>query len=309
MSTSLPTVSLADYTHGSPEARAGMVRTLSDSLGTLGFCAVTDHGVGSHLIHEVYGAMHEVFAQSEAEKLMSVAPSSMGNRGYVGRGKEHAKGQTVGDLKEFWHVGRELPELGASGKNAWPAHAVFRSKATELYAELDASALTLLRAIAVGLGLPEQSFSDMVEGGNSILRMIHYPPLRELYTPGAERSAAHEDINMLTLLCESTHAGLELLGRDGHWTQVATPPGHLIVDTGDMMQRVTGGRMRSTTHRVVNPATGDTPRYSIPFFAHPRPDCVLAALCTPLESFGRDMSPISARDFLSQRLQENGLQR
>ncbi len=307
MAHALPVVSLADYMHGAPKARTAMVRTLGDALGEWGFCAVGDTGVREGLIQEVYAALREVFAQSDSEKARGAIPGSMGNRGYIGRGREHAKGQTVGDLKEFWHVGRDLPELGDAGRNAWPAHATFRALSTELYDSLDGVALHLLAAIAESLALPAQTFAGMVQGGNSILRLIHYPPLRDLYTPGAVRAAAHEDINMLTLLCESTHAGLELLASDGTWQSVATPTGHLIVDTGDMMQRMTGGRMKSTTHRVVNPPTGDTERYSIPFFAHPRPECMLTQIGAPVAGFSGDRSPISARDFLVQRLTENGL--
>lgn len=307
MSESLPVVSLAAFSDGGVAERAEMVRVLGDALGSYGFCAVKDHGLTPGLIDEVYGAMRDVFAQPTEQKERSVIAESHGNRGYVGRGKEHAKGSTVGDLKEFWHVGRELPALGAGGRNAWPDHPTFQSKSLALYGELEQVALRLLQAIAAGLKLPEDSFSSMVEGGNSILRMIHYPPLQELYTPGAVRSAAHEDINMLTLLCESTHAGLELLTKDGRWMSVDTPPGQLIVDTGDMMQRVTRGAMRSTTHRVVNPKTGDTARYSIPFFAHPRPECVLKPLGEGVSGFAGDTSPITAKDFLEQRLRENGL--
>lgn len=310
-STAIPVVSLTDFTAGDDAQRARFVRAFGDALSEFGFVSVRDHGIAPERIRAAYRSIGEFFALPPAEKKRSVIDGSGGNRGYVAFGAEHAKDRRVGDLKEFFHVGRDLPALGAGGKNAFPeAVPSFEPDTRALFGELEATARTLLEALAAYFDAPRETFTAMIEGGNSILRLIHYPPLRDAFIPGGVRAAEHEDINLLTLLCESTASGLEILTRDGRWLAVEAPPGHIVVDSGDMMQLLTNGRLPSTTHRVVNPPSGedDVARYSMPFFVHPYPSCPLAPLsfCTS-ESEPARYAPTTAQGFLEHRLKELGL--
>jgi isopenicillin N synthase-like dioxygenase len=309
MSTrTIPVVSLAALTAGSPADRADFVRVFGGALREFGFVSVVDHGVPREQILDVYTDIGTFFARPEEEKLTTVVPGAGGNRGYVAFGKEHAKNSPIGDLKEFFHVGREIPSLGASAKNAWPVHpASFQERTTTLYKALEGVAGKLLEALAEHFSLPADTFSKMIVGGNSILRLIHYPKLADRFVPGAVRAAEHEDINLITLLCEATTSGLEILTRDGTWLAVEAPPGHIVVDSGDMLARITGGVVPSTTHRVVNPPSpeADTVRYSLPFFVHPFPDCVLEPLDLP--GAGPKAPTVTAQGFLEERLRAIGL--
>ncbi len=307
----IPIVSLASFTRGSSGERARFVSEFGGALREFGFVSVTDHGVDAKRIERAYASAADFFALDRARKDRSVVEGSAGNRGYVGFGAEHAKNRKVGDLKEFFHVGRELPALGAGGKNSFPADvSSFETDTRALFDELENAARTMLEALAEYFGAPRTTFSDMIVGGNSILRLIHYPPLKDAFIPGAVRAAEHEDINLLTLLCESTAAGLEILTRDGSWLPVAAPKGHIVVDSGDMMQLITNGVLPSTTHRVVNPPSTeeDKRRYSMPFFVHPYPECALAPLpfCVS-ESQPARYEATTANAFLAKRLRDLGL--
>lgn len=310
-SVAIPVVSLSDYTSGDATRRSRFVRVFGEALREFGFVSVRDHGIAEERISAAYAAARAFFALPLEEKRRSAVPESAGNRGYVAFGAEHAKNRSVGDLKEFFHVGRALPELGAGGANAFPgAVPAFEADTLALYRDLEAVAATMLTALADTFDAAPDTFTKMMKGGDSVLRMIHYPPLREAFIPGAVRAAEHEDINLITLLCESTAAGLEILTRDGRWLAVEAPPGHIVVDTGDMMQLVTNGVLPSTTHRVVNPPSDadDVVRYSMPFFVHPYPDCPLAPLpfCVTPDRPAR-YAETTARAFLRQRLAELGL--
>jgi len=309
--TSIPVVSLADYTSSDEARRARFVRTFGDALREFGFVSVADHGIATERIRAAYASAAAFFALPVEEKKKSFIEGSGGNRGYVAFGAEHAKNRAVGDLKEFFHVGRDLPDLGPGGANAFPAGVPsFEPDTRALFADLERTATTLLEALADHFTAPRDTFTRMTVGGNSILRLIHYPPLREAFIPGGVRAAEHEDINLLTLLCESTAAGLEILTRDGRWLAVEAPPGHIVVDSGDMMQLITNGVLPSTTHRVVNPPSDedDVVRYSMPFFVHPYPSCPLAPLpfCVSAERPARHEAT-TAQGFLEHRLKELGL--
>lgn len=307
----LRVVNLSDYRGNDERARAAFVAELGAGLEELGFVSVAGAALPEGAIARAYDEVRAFFALPLEAKAACTVAASHGNRGYVAFGKEHAKNRSVGDLKEFFHVGREIPSLGEAGKNAFPERIpTFREATVALYDALDAVAQDLLVALAIHFGEAPRAIADMATGGNSILRLIHYPPIGERFVPGAVRAAEHEDINLITLLPESTASGLEILTRDGRWLEVATPPGHLVVDSGDMLQRVTGGLVPSTTHRVVNPkrTEDDVPRYSMPFFAHPRPEVSLGLL--PFAK--RDPRAIPARDvtadvFLRERLAAIGL--
>ena len=281
-----------------------------DAFARTGFAVVSDHGIDPALIDRAMAATKAFFALPQAIKQKYVVAGGGGQRGLTPFGIEAAKGEAKADLKEFWHVGRSLPAGHAYAKimpaNLWPAEVPeFEAAVGALYAALDDAGNRMLRAIAVHLGLAADFFVDPVRDGNSVLRLLHYPPV----TPGslgdaavAIRAGAHEDINVITLLLGAEEAGLQLLDKDGQWRSIDAPPGSLVCNVGDMLQRLTGGRLPSTTHRVVNPAPERTgvARYSTPFFLHFRPDYLIETM----PGGPRDWPPITADDYLRERLRE-----
>jgi isopenicillin N synthase-like dioxygenase len=292
---------------------AAFVSALGGALRDFGFVSV----IGADELSErhtadAYAAMQRFFALPEVIKLRYHVPGCAGERGYTPFGVERAKDQTAPDQKEFWHVGRELP-LGHTARlqpNLWP-HEIpeFEPAMLSLWNALHALGARLLSAIARYLELPAPWFDGVIDRGNSILRPLHYPPV----APGTAgvRSAAHEDINLITLLVGSGEPGLELLCRDGRWLPVETRPGAVIVNVGDMLQRLTNHVLRSTTHRVVNPPGlwAQRSRYSAPFFLHPNSDFEIQTLpgCITPENPNRYPEPIVADAYLRQRLREIGL--
>lgn len=308
------TVDLSQFRTGSAKDRADFIRVLGDSFRHTGFVKVSGHQVRRPDVDGAYAAARAFFDLPEEAKRRYLVPGTGGARGFTSFGSEHAKDQTVGDLKEFWHVGQELPEghplKEAYGGNLWPDAEVpsFKAHTLALYRALEDCAGTLLEALALYLGLPQRSLADMVVDGNSILRLIHYPALKDRFIEGGVRSAAHEDINLITLLPAATDAGLQLLDRSGVWRAVDGLPGEIVADAGDMLSRHVNLKIPSTTHRVVNPDRADAARYSMPFFCHPRPDVLLdcpESLLEPGEA--KRFEPITAHAFLMQRLREIGL--
>ena len=298
----LPVLSLADDA-------ATFAPQIDASLRTFGFALVQDHGIDPALVAEAWALSAVFFALPEAEKRGYVLAGSGGARGYTPFGIEIAKGAAVHDLKDFWHVGREEPGAETMMANIWPDRpAGFRETFAALYDALDRAGAALLARIAPGLGLAENWFDPVIAGGNSILRLLHYPPLAADAPAGAIRAGAHEDINLITLLLGAEEAGLELLGKDGQWLPVDPPAGALVVNIGDMLQRLTNHVLPSTTHRVRNP---DGPRagfsrYALPFFLHPRSDFVIETLpqCISPANPDRYPTPITADAYLQQRLRE-----
>ncbi len=283
---------------------AEAARRFGDSFRRTGFAVVAEHGIDDAVIAQSLATLQAFFALPDAEKRKSLVPAGGGQRGYTPFGIETAKGATASDLKEFWHVARDLPPghpyAALMPPNIWPAAiADFQPAQQALFQALDRAGGRILRAIAVHLGLDADFFVDPVRDGNSILRLLHYPPVPP--EAGGIRAGAHEDINVITLLLGADEAGLQLLSREGEWLDIAAPPGTLVCNIGDMLQRLTGGLLPSTTHRVVNPAADrrHIPRYSTPYFLHFRPDYRI----TPLVQRA-DMPPITANDFLLQRLAE-----
>ncbi|HET6331313.1 MAG TPA: 2-oxoglutarate and iron-dependent oxygenase domain-containing protein [Holophagaceae bacterium] len=307
------TVHLGQFSEGSPRDRAEFVRVLGGSLVDTGFVKVDGHRVTKTRVDAAYRDIEAFFALPEATKRAYLMPGTGGARGFTAFGSEHAKDNPVGDLKEFWHIGQDNPPGGKLEgdfmPNLWPAEVPsFKTNLLGLFTDLEACACTLLEAIALYLGLPQRHLTDMVVGGNSILRLIHYPALKERYIEGGVRASAHEDINLITLLPAATESGLELLDRDGNWHAVDGLEGEIVADAGDMLSRHVNAKIPSTTHRVVNPKSPDTVRYSMPFFCHPRPEVLLdcpAEILAPGER--RRFEPITAHDFLMQRLREIGL--
>jgi isopenicillin N synthase-like dioxygenase len=280
------------------------------SFREYGFALVQGHGIDPALIERAWRLTAELFALPEAEKRGHVVAGSGGARGYTPFGLEIAKGATAQDLKEFWHVGREPPGSGMAA-NVWPEQpAGFRETFAPLFAEFDRVGGVILDRIAMNLGLREDWFQPVVAGNNSVLRLLHYPPVGEAEGE-AIRAGAHEDINLITLLLGAEEAGLELLTRDGHWLPIAPPDGALVVNIGDMLQRLTNHVLPSTTHRVRNPSgeRARFSRYSMPFFLHPRSDFLIETLpgCVTAGSPNRYPKPITADDYLQDRLREIGL--
>ncbi|WP_051881599.1 isopenicillin N synthase family dioxygenase [Parvularcula oceani] len=273
---------------------------LHDALAETGFVVVTDHGIDLTRLHNAYATIEAFFALPEDEKMAYVVGRD-GQRGYTAFGREHAKDSDAPDLKEFWHVGRD-----AIAPNVWPERPqAFEAEVQWLYDALDRLGLHLLHALTGPLGVPADTFSKMAEGGNSVLRLLHYPPLKEDADPRSIRAAAHEDINLITLLVSASSAGLELQERDGSWRAIEAPADAVIVDSGDMLARITNDRLPATTHRVVNPEGPNTSRYSMPFFLHPRPDAVLSVFESCRD--GSEDPDITAGEFLRQRLEAIGL--
>jgi isopenicillin N synthase-like dioxygenase len=285
-----------------PARAAGL---LGDSFRRTGFAVVEGHGIPDALIADAWAQAQAFFALPDAVKRRWHVPGGAGQRGYTPFGIETAKGASAHDLKEFWHVGRELPEghrfADVMKPNLWPdaVQPGFRPAMLALFDALETAGRTILRAIAIHLGRDPAFFDEAVTDGNSVLRLLHYPPV-PADAPGV-RAGAHEDINVITLLLGAEEAGLELMDRDGRWRAVPAPPGSMVVNVGDMLERQTGGLLPSTTHRVVNPAPDRRgfSRYSMPFFLHYRPDWLIEPFVAR-----DDMPPISANDFLLQRLAE-----
>ncbi len=287
---------------------AAAAAAFGDAFGRTGFAVVADHGVPDAVIDRALAATRALFALPAAAKARYVVAGGAGQRGLTPFGVETAKGARLSDLKEFWHVGRDLPAgdplRAAMPDNLWPDEVPdFRAAVTALFAALDAAGRRVLRAIARHLGLADDWFDGPTAGGNSILRLLHYPPVTG--TPAAVRAGAHEDINVITLLLGADEAGLQLQDRAGVWRDIEAPPGTLVCNIGDMLARLTGNRLPSTSHRVVNPSPERArhARYSTPFFLHFRPDFVIEALPgAPVTA-----PPITADAFLRQRLREIGL--
>jgi len=306
--STLPILSLADD-------KSSFSQAIGDSFRDYGFALVKDHGIHSALIAQGWALTAEFFALPEAEKRSYFIPGQGGARGYTPFKTEIAKGASAHDLKEFWHVGRDLPEghpLAASmAPNIWPTRPeAFRATFEALFAEFDKVGAVILSRIATYLGLAEDWFDPTIEDGNSILRLLHYPPVADA-EGGAIRAGAHEDINLITLLLGAEEAGLELLTKDGRWISASPPPGALVINIGDMLQRLTNHVLPSTTHRVRNPDAQRAAhaRYSMPFFLHLRSDFAFKTLpqCISAENPDRYPVSITADDYLQTRLREIGL--
>jgi isopenicillin N synthase-like dioxygenase len=312
----IPSVDLADFTKGSPEQKQSFVNALGRAYEDIGFVAVRNHLIDSATVEQLYSEVQAFFNLSDEVKKNYEIEGLAGQRGYTSFGKEHAKDSNAGDLKEFWHFGQEVTD-GDSIKNEYPANVsvkelpAFSAIGLKAYRDLEETGKHMLRAIALFLGLEETYFDSKIHNGNSILRPIHYPPITS-EPKSAVRAGQHEDINLITLLIGASAEGLEVLNKQNEWVAVTALPDHIVVNVGDMLQRHTNGRLKSTTHRVVNPPREKwaMPRYSIPFFLHPRSDMRLDCLtsCVPAGTEAL-YAPISAGEFLDERLAEIGLKK
>lgn len=299
MTDAIAHLDLRPFRDGDETDRRAFSSALMAGLKRHGFITLEGHLVDETLLADSYRLAAQFFALPEAAKRAYAGAL----RGYTPFGVEHAKDHAAPDLKEFWQIGHEK---GGEHPNVWPDEpAAFRDTFLTLFERLFETGGLLLEAIALGLDLPADYFAPRVEGGTSLLRLLHYPPIPEGVDPDCVRAAAHEDINLITLLVAADGAGLELLDKDGRWLPVETARGDLVVDTGDMMARITNGVLPATTHRVVNPTGPNVSRYSMPFFLQPRSEVVLDVIDS-CRGEG-DAAPMTAGAFLNQRLKAIGL--
>ena len=313
MASRIPTLDIRRFTHPvSAQDRRAFVEELGAAYREWGFAGIRGHGIPQARIDEAYEAFRAFFALPEDIKRKYHVPGGGGARGYTPFGIETAKGAQHSDLKEFWHIGREIPRdskyAADMPENLWPAELPgFRHAGYGLYQALDELGSQVLSALALHMGLPEEHFRDKTDAGNSILRPIHYPPIADDDIPNV-RAGAHEDINLITLLVGASAEGLEVLSRKGEWVPFTADADTIVVNIGDMLQRLTNHAYPSTTHRVVNPPgeKAREPRYSTPFFLHPNPDFLIDVLPSTItaDNPNRYPEPITAQAYLEQRLRE-----
>lgn len=310
----IPSVDLADFLSGDPQRKAKFVAEIGAAFTNIGFVAVKNHGLSDELREKLYATVKQFFDLDENIKTKYENPEVAGQRGYIGKFKETAKGYKKPDLKEFYHVGQLNPRPDMPA-NVFPAEVPdFETYTKETYLTFENTGRELLKAIALYLELPEDYFEAKVYQGDSILRALHYFPIEnpELLEEGAVRAAAHGDINLITLLMGASAEGLEVLRADGKWIAVTALPEQIIINVGDMLDRLTNHKLKSTIHRVVNPPVEKmkTSRYSIPFFMHPRGEMDLTCLESCVDAANPKMYvDMTAGEFLDERLRELGLKK
>lgn len=315
----VPSLDLADFTSGDPIRKEKFVKELGEAFNNIGFVAIKNHGLTDELTEKLYNVFKKFFLSPDNLKQKYEIPGLAGQRGYTGKGKEHAKGRTTGDLKEFYHVGQEVidndPIKSEYPDNVFPDEfPEMREISLEVYRRLENAGKQMLRAIALYLNLDENYFDANVKNGNSVLRAIHYYPIEnpDAVPDDAVRAAAHGDINLITLLMGASAEGLQVLRRDGKWIPITALPEQLVVNVGDMLDRLTNNKLKSTIHRVINPPREkmNTSRFSIPFFMHPRSDMDLTCLQSCIDAeHPKQYSDMTAGEFLEQRLAEIGLKK
>ncbi|HVZ97509.1 MAG TPA: 2-oxoglutarate and iron-dependent oxygenase domain-containing protein [Chitinophagaceae bacterium] len=312
----IPVVDLSDFVNGIPDKKAAFVQDLGKAYEEVGFVAVKNHGIPADLIAELYRCVQQFFSLPLEKKKKFEIPELAGQRGYTSFGKEHAKGSEAPDLKEFFQFGQIVPGDHPL-KSEYPDNVKvddikeFDKTFVKAYRAFENSGKHLLRAIALYLNLDEHYFDDFVSEGNSIVRAIHYPPITT-EPKSAIRAEQHEDINLITLLVGASADGLQILTKQNEWVNVTSLPDQIVVNVGDMLQRLTNNKLKSTTHRVVNPPKElwHTSRFSIPFFLHPKSSMSLAALesCVD-EQRKKAYEDITAGEYLDERLREIGLKK
>lgn len=312
--TKIPTIDLADFLSDNPRKRQKFVDKIGKAYEEIGFVSLKNHFLSDDLVNELYKEVKAFFALPLEIKKKYEGLDIGGQRGYTAFGMEHAKGKTEGDLKEFWHFG-QIPDEDANLKEEYPENIKveeledFNSTGMEAYRMLEKTGIYVLRALALYIGLEEDYFDQWVSDGNSILRPIHYPPITK-EPENAVRAAEHGDINLITLLMGASSGGLQVQRKDGQWIDAIPKKNELVINVGDMLERLTNNKLRSTIHRVVNPPQDewDQPRYSIPFFVHPRSEMKLNCLEECIDKkHPKQYEDITAGEFLRQRLVEIGL--
>jgi isopenicillin N synthase-like dioxygenase len=315
-SMTIPVVDLSDFTGEDPKLKSSFVTRLGKAFEEVGFVAVKNHGISDELIEKLYRYIQDFFSLPAEKKKSYEIPGLAGQRGYTSFGKEHAKGSEAPDLKEFFQYGQTVPNDHPL-KSEYPDNVKvndiegFNETLLKAYRAFEKSGKLLLQAIALYLGLDEHFFDDKVEEGNSIVRAIHYPPITT-EPKSAIRAEQHEDINLITLLVGASASGLEILNKQNKWVPVTSLEDQIVVNVGDMLQRLTNNKLKSTTHRVVNPPRElwHTSRFSIPFFLHPKSSMDLSALKECIdENHPKAFEDITAGEYLDERLREIGLKK
>lgn len=310
----IPSVDLGDFLSNDSAKKQDFVNAVGEAYENIGFLAVKGHFLDDALIQTLYEKVQAFFALPEEIKKQYEIKDLAGQRGYTSFGKEHAKGSNVGDLKEFWHFGQYV-EDGDPVQKEYPQNVEvseitgFNAIGKEAYQQLEKTGKYMLRAISLHLGLEEEYFDQKIHNGNSILRPIHYPPITSA-PDDAVRAGQHEDINLITLLMGASADGLQVLNKQNEWVNVTALPSQLVVNVGDMLQRLTNNQLKSTTHRVINPPKSQwhKSRYSIPFFLHPRSDMRLDCLAKCVDAqHPKAYSDCTAGEYLEERLKEIGL--
>lgn len=311
----IPTVDLAEFLSGDAKKKADFVQQLGKAYEEVGFVAVKNHGIPDELIGDLYKYVQQFFSLPLEQKRNYEDPELAGQRGYTSFGKEHAKGSDAPDLKEFYQYG-QVPRDNFK-EEEYPANIDvkqvegFNPTFEKAYRAFEQSGKALLQAIALYLRLDEHYFDEYVHNGNSILRAIHYPPITQ-EPKSAIRAEQHEDINLITLLVGASADGLEILTKQNEWVPVTSLPEQIVVNVGDMLQRLTNNKLRSTTHRVVNPKRElwHTSRFSIPFFLHPKSSMSLRCLESCIDSaHPKAYEDATAGEYLDERLREIGLKK
>ncbi|HLK26969.1 MAG TPA: 2-oxoglutarate and iron-dependent oxygenase domain-containing protein [Puia sp.] len=312
----IPVVDLHDFLHGDAQKKSAFVQALGKAYEEVGFVAVKNHGVPDDLIADLYKYVQQFFSLPLDKKRNYEKPELAGQRGYTSFGKEHAKGSDAPDLKEFFQFGQTVEDNDPI-KEEYPDNVFvdevpqFTPTFFKAYRAFEKSGSALLRAIALYLGLDENYFADYIHNGNSILRAIHYPPITH-EPKSAIRAEQHEDINLITLLVGASADGLQILTKQNEWVGVTSLPEQIVVNVGDMLQRLTNNKLKSTTHRVVNPPREkwNTSRFSIPFFLHPKSSMSLACLESCIDTIHPKAYPdATAGEYLDERLREIGLKK
>ena len=311
----IPSVDLRDFLSDDPARKQKFVNEIGKAYEDIGFVALKGHFLDDKLVADLYSEVRNFFSLPLEIKASYENPEIGGQRGYVSFGKEHAKGRSAGDLKEFWHFGQYVSE-GSKYSGEYPNNVEvselpnFNSVGKEAYVMLEKTGVYVLRALSLYIGLDEYYFDPYIKDGNSILRPIHYPPITDEPKDGAVRAAAHGDINLITLLMGAQGKGLQVQNNDGDWVDAMAQPDELMINVGDMLSRHTNNKLKSTIHQVVNPPRElwGTSRYSIPFFMHPVSDMKLNCLpeCVD-ENNPKLYEDITAGDYLNERLVELGL--
>lgn len=315
----IPSLDLEDFRSGNNEKRTKFIEALGNAFNHVGFVAIKNHGLSDELRHKLYQVIQDFFALPEEVKKQYDSAALHGQRGYTSKGKEHAKGRTTGDLKEFYQIGQIVedddPVKNVYPDNIWPSELPEMQRyASQAFKTLESAGQQILKAVALYLDLAEDYFDAKVHNGNSILRAIHYFPIEnpDSIPADAVRAAEHGDINLITLLMGASAEGLEIQRRDGKWFPVTALPEQIVVNVGDMLARLTNDKLKSTIHRVVNPPKEKmkTSRYSIPFFLHPRSEMDLTCLdsCVSAEH-PKQYTDMTAGEFLDERLAEIGLKK
>ena len=311
----IPSVDLRDFLSEDPARKQKFVNEIGKAYEEIGFVALKGHFLDDNLVENLYSEVRNFFSLPVGTKEKYEIPGIGGQRGYVSFGKEHAKGRSAGDLKEFWHFGQYV-DSNSKYANEYPENVTvselpnFNSTGKEAYQMLEKTGIYVLRALALFIGLDEFYFDAYISEGNSILRPIHYPPITDEPKDGAVRAAAHGDINLITLLMGAQGKGLQVQNHDGLWIDAIAQPDELILNVGDMLSRHTNNRLKSTIHQVVNPPREfwGTSRYSIPFFMHPVSDMKLDCLPECVDEKNPKLyENITAGEFLHERLVELGL--